>query len=145
MDEERKKELKERLENNIKDVVKYLEELREVEIPEYEEYKDNFKIKAICERYVEKITESLISIALLIIRLKEFNPPEDEDHIFIILSKNNIISSELAGRLKDAKDMRNIIVHNYPKVDDLIIYSAITEEIIKDTEEFLNAIEEKIK
>jgi uncharacterized protein YutE (UPF0331/DUF86 family) len=37
--------------------------------------------------------------------------------------------------------MRNRIVHNYITIDDNIVYHAISEEIIKDSKEFLDKIE----
>jgi uncharacterized protein YutE (UPF0331/DUF86 family) len=139
-EKERQDELKERINEKIKEIKQYLEEFSQIEIPDFEEYQKNFKLKAACERYFEKIVEPIINLALLIIRLKKFDKPENEDHIFIILSKNNVISEKLARRLKDAKDMRNIVIHNYLRVDDLIVYTAIAEEIVKDAEEFLEIV-----
>ena len=66
--------------------------------------------------------------------------PETEEHAFFILAKNKIISEKLAAKLKDLKDIRNKIIHQYEIIDDAIVYYALTEEIPKDVEEFLNAI-----
>jgi uncharacterized protein YutE (UPF0331/DUF86 family) len=134
------KELKVRIEEKIVELEKYLEEFNLIEIPEFEEYIKDIKIKAISERYFEKIMEVIINLTLLLIRYKKLKQPEDEDHAFSILSKNKIISEDLSKRLKDAKDMRNIIIHNYLKVEDIIVYQAVTEEIIRDSDEFLEKI-----
>jgi len=139
-EKERQEEIQRRIDEKIEEIRTYLEEFQEIEIPDFEQYKKDFKLKASCERYFEKIVEPLINLALLVIRLKKFDKPENEDHIFIILSKNKIISEQLAKKLKDAKDMRNIIIHNYLRVDDSIVYTAIAEEIAKDAEEFLDII-----
>jgi len=136
--------IKERIDEKIEELEKYLGEFQQIDIPEFEEYQNDFKIKAICERYFEKIIEVIIPISLFLIRLRKFDSPEDEDHIFLILSKNRIISEDLAKRLKDAKDMRNIIVHNYPRVEDIIVYTAVTEEIFKDAQDFLEVIKKKV-
>jgi uncharacterized protein YutE (UPF0331/DUF86 family) len=144
IEEKREDRLKERINEKINELEKYLSEFQTIQIPSFQDYKLDFKIKAICERYFEKIIETIISLSLFVIRLKNFIPPEDEDNIFSILSKNNIISNDLSLRLKDAKDMRNIIIHNYLKVEDLMVYNSITEEIFKDANDFLEVIKAKI-
>lgn len=137
---EQRKKLKKRIYEKIEELEKYLIEFSELNIPDIEEYKKNIRLKACCERYFEKIIEPIISIGTLTIRLIKADSPETEDHIFFILAKNKIISEELAKRLRDAKDMRNIIIHDYFRVDDSIVYYALTEELEKDTHDFLNSI-----
>ena len=78
-------------------------------------------------------------------KYKDLKRPEYENEIFDILHKSNIISDILAKRLKDAKGMRNFIVHQYGKIDDVLIYHAIFEELEKDINEILNNIKEVIK
>jgi hypothetical protein len=60
------------------------------------------------KRYFEKIVEGIISLAFLIIRLNQLKSPESEEHAFLILAKNKIISEDFAKRLKDAKQLSNI-------------------------------------
>jgi uncharacterized protein YutE (UPF0331/DUF86 family) len=48
-----------------------------------------------------------------------------------------IISKELSIKLKNAKGMRNIVAHKYGTVDDRIVFEAITEELLKDANEFI--------
>lgn len=146
MDENpREIDLKNRINDKLSEIEKNLNEFQSMDIPELEEYRKDIKTKAASERYFEKIVEGIISVGLLIIRLKKFSVPESEEHAFIILAKNNIINKDLAERLKDAKDMRNRIVHNYVTVDDSIVYRAISEEITKDAEEFLRDIKMALK
>jgi len=107
----------------------------------YEEYLKDFVKKAACERYFEKIIEASTDLASFIIRYKKFEIPEDDEKAFDILTKNMLIREELAKRLKEAKGMRNIIAHEYGKVDDVIVFHAVTEELIKDVRDFLDKIE----
>ena len=66
--------------------------------------------------------------------------PEDDEGAFDILTNENMIDVWLAKKLKEAKGMRNIIAHEYGKVDDKIVFSALTEELEKDITEFLEKI-----
>ena len=56
-----------------------------------------------------------------------------------------IISQELSERLKDAKGMRNVIIHEYGRIEDDKIFHSVTEELEKDTREFINNITNLIK
>ena len=51
--------------------------------------------------------------------------------------------SELES-VKEAKGMRNIIAHDYGKVDDEIVFNVINEELIKDVANFINFIRQVI-
>lgn len=134
-----------RINDKISEIHKYLDELGSIAPSTFEEYKSSIEKKAACERYVEKIVEALTDLAFLIIKSKKFRIPEDDIDAFNILLENKIIDSDLADRLKNAKGMRNVISHQYGKVDDEIVFTAITEEIDKDIKDFLERITSIIK
>lgn len=91
---------KERIDEKIVELQDYLEELESI-IPEnFEEYFSNSMIKAASERYFERIVEAIVSITLSLIREKNLKSPENEEHAFSILSKNQIINEALSENLK---------------------------------------------
>tara|TARA_Y100000034_G_scaffold135867_1_gene209501 strand:+ start:231 stop:638 length:408 start_codon:yes stop_codon:yes gene_type:complete len=129
-----------RIRDKIKEIEKYLYELSEIKPNNIEEYLDDFKTKAACERYFEKIMESVVDLAFLVIKNKSFATPEDDKKAFEILENEGIITNELSEKLKDAKGMRNIIAHEYGNVDDNIMFESITEQIENDVKEFIDNI-----
>jgi len=129
-----------RINDKIKEIERYLQELNEIIPSDYEEYVSNLEKKAACERYFEKIVEAVIDLVFLVIKDKNLKMPEDEESSFSILSNQNIISEELAKRLRSAKGMRNIIAHEYGKIDDEIVFEALTEQLEKDTKDFIKEI-----
>lgn len=106
----------------------------------FEDYQSDIKTKAACEHYFEKIIESTVDIAFLIIKERELAIPEDDKQVFDVLTVAGIINESLRNKLKDAKGMRNIIVHQYGQVDDKLVFSSITQEIEQDAKEFLAAV-----
>ena len=144
IDKHNSENLKDRISEEIENLNGSLEEFSKFKIPNFEEYKKNLMMKAVFERYFEKIIESIISLTFFIIRIKKLNSPESEEHAFSILSKNNIIDENLAKRLKEAKNMRNRIIPNYITIDDSIVYYSVTEEIIRDAEDFIKSINESL-
>jgi len=129
-----------RIADKINEIYKYLGEFGNIKPSRLEDYKSSIEKKAACERYFEKIIEAVTDLAFLMIKNKKLRIPEDDIDAFDILLENKIIDSELAAKLKNAKGMRNIISHQYGKVDDEVVFEAITEELDKDIDNFLEKI-----
>ena len=130
-----------KIEDKINEVYSYLDQLSKITPQEFEGYKSNILVKAGCERYFEKIVESVTDIAFMVIVKRKFRVPEDDIDAFRILSENKIINEELYKKLKQAKGMRNILAHQYGIVDDKIVFEAVTEELNKDVKSFIECIE----
>ncbi|MFH1181997.1 MAG: DUF86 domain-containing protein [Candidatus Woesearchaeota archaeon] len=129
-----------RIDDKISEITVFLSELEEIAPSSLEAYKLSIEKRAACERYVEKIVEGLTDLAFFAIKEKKLRVPQDDADAFNILSENKVISSDLAARLKNAKGMRNIISHQYGRIDDEIVYEAVTGELAKDAEKFIEAI-----
>jgi len=129
-----------RIEDKTKEIEQYLDELLTIVPDSLDIYKNDIKIKAACERYFEKIIESIVNLTFLIIKDKNLKIPEEDKEAFDILYKEGIIKKKLADRLKEAKGMRNILAHEYGKVDDEIVFNSITFELENDIKEFLKEI-----
>lgn len=129
-----------RVEDKIEEIENYLSQLQDIVPDNFQAYDGDMKSKAACERYFEKIIEAVIDLAFLIIKDKGFRIPEEDKEVFDILSAEKMISKELASKLKGAKGMRNIIAHEYGKIDDRIVFESITEELMKDVREFIGNV-----
>ena len=140
MDEE-----EERITKKIIEIEKYLEQLESIIPPSLEEYQKDFIKKAACERYFEKIIEAVTDLGFILIRKKKLKKPESEDQSFRILSNANIISDLLAQKLIKAKGMRNIIAHRYGQINDELVFQALDEEIMSDTQEFIKSINKAMR
>ena len=136
--------MNERIKGKIKDIKTYLEQLSKIKTNNFEEYEKDFKTKAACERYFEKIVEAVIDLAQLVIKFKKFSYPEEDTQAFEILLKNKIIQKELCEKLKNGKGKRNILAHEYGQVDDELVFEAITQEIMIDSEEFIESVKKKV-
>jgi len=103
-------------------------------------YESNKILKAACERYFEKIVESATDLAFMVIAKNKFRIPEDDIDSFKILKENGIISDRLYKSLKEAKGMRNFIVHQYGRINDKLVFESITENLAKDIRELISRI-----
>lgn len=130
-----------RINDKLKEMVEFLEQLKQIVPHTVEEYKASFEKKAACERYIEKIIEAVVDVAFLVIKTKKWRVPEDDVDAFTILIENNVIDSDLAMKLKNAKGMRNIIAHQYGKIDDEVVFLSVTEELESDVRRFIETIQ----
>ncbi|MDD5162949.1 MAG: DUF86 domain-containing protein [Candidatus ainarchaeum sp.] len=130
-----------RIQDKIREIENYLEELSEILPSSFREYSFDLKSKAACERYFEKIVEAIVDLAFLVIREKGLQTPEEDKEAFDILCKAKIIDAPLATRLKEAKGMRNFLAHQYGAIDDKIVFKALKKELRKDAGIFIASIE----
>lgn len=134
-----------RINDKTEDIIAFLDYLDEIVPSSLEEYKSDQLKKAACERYFEKIMEALTDIAFYVIKIKGLRIPQDDGDAFEVLKENKIIGMDLSKKLREAKGMRNIIAHEYGKIDDEIVFESIKEQLGKDAEEFLSQIEKFLK
>ena len=137
--------MKERINDQIIEIEKYLQELNEIAPINFEDYQINLEKKAACERYLEKIVEAVLNLCFIFAKEKEFKLSDGDDAIFDVLFQENIISNEFLQKLRDIKGMRNFIIHQYGKINDELVFEAITEQLEKDIKAFINIIKEKMK
>jgi len=129
-----------RIKDKIIELEGFLDELSSCLPSDFEEYKTDFKLRAIGERYFEKIIEAAVDLAFFTIKERNLKQPDEDKQAFDILSQNKIISESLAERLKGAKGMRNILAHEYGRIDNELVFHSLAEELIPDVQEFLKII-----
>ena len=134
-----------RITDKIDEIEKDVNELSEIIPFNFEQYNSEFKTKAACERYFEKIIESVVDLAFLVIKEHRLKIPEEDKQAFDILNEGNIIPNSLKERLKDAKGMRNILAHEYGRINDEMVFESLKEQLIPDIEEFINQIKKFLK
>ncbi len=129
-----------RFNERIIELEEFLEELEDSIPEDFEEYKTDYKLRAIGERYFEKIIKAVIDLSFMVVKIKKFKQPEQEKEVFDILVRNKIITPALSKKLQDAKGMRNIIAHEYGRIDNELVFHSIAEELIPDVHEFINSV-----
>jgi len=132
--------MKNRIDEKAGEIEEYLLVLYSFFPKDLEEYERDEKTKAACEHYFEKIIEALADLGFLVIKDKKFREPKDDIDAFVVLAESGLISEKLLDKLRDAKGMRNIIAHEYGKVDDVRVFEALTNELDGDVREFLESL-----
>jgi uncharacterized protein YutE (UPF0331/DUF86 family) len=108
-----------------------------------EEYTSNPMIYASTERFLHLSIECILDIGNHIISDLRYRKPENNKDIFEVLYENKLIEHDLKENLCKMAQFRNILVHDYIKLDREIVYEIVTNNI-KDLKTFIDVITEYI-
>jgi len=117
----------------------YLKELRSIVPGDYKEYLLSVEKRRACERLLQISVECIIDICSLLVSGLRLGLPAEESDIFEKLFVNNIVSVEAKDILKSMKGFRNILVHDYAKLDNALIYE-IAKTRLTDFEKIVKEI-----
>jgi uncharacterized protein YutE (UPF0331/DUF86 family) len=88
---------------------------------------------------IQRACEACIDLAMHIISDKKLGLPQSTRDAFDLLEQERIIDSNMAKRLKMMVGFRNIAVHEYQKLN-LVIVQKILENHLKDLSDFSQLI-----
>jgi len=134
---------RERLLAKIDELEGYLKELEQVKPATLEEYKKIEK-KRSCERLLQLSIECMIDVCALMVTGLRLGLPSEEDDLFERLEQAGIISPVMKETLRKMKAFRNILVHEYGRIDDQLVFEVLQERLY-DFETFKREITEAIR
>ncbi|NSW89305.1 MAG: DUF86 domain-containing protein [Firmicutes bacterium] len=107
---------------------------------------DVFSTDKVIRRYVERTlhmaVEACLDITNHIISYEGYREPRDNKDSFEILKEQGMISEELSVQLKKMAQFRNVIVHDYLRIQPEIVY-AILKKNVPDLIRFAKSIKSR--
>lgn len=107
----------------------YLRTLQAVQKYDLKRFKTDPFIHGTAERYLHLSIECLLDIGNHIIADRGYSKPETYGDIFRILADENVISQELLQEVEGMAAFRNVLVHDYVRLDLDRIYRVIQEKL----------------
>lgn len=104
----------------------------------YEDFINDENLQDQVERNLQIAIQICLDIGNHIISALGLNPPETYSDIFEILGKENIIPGDFAQKIKTMAGFRNILVHDYIKVDNKLVFESLQK--IDDFKKFAEYI-----
>ena len=115
---------KERIQNSLRLLDQYLDELNKIFPDNYEDYKRSLIIRRSSERQIQIIIEQVNDICAMLYRYLCSGVAGDELKILEKLS-DHCLSTELCEKIRHMKGFRNILVHGYASLNDALVYDNI--------------------
>ena len=125
---------------NIKKHLRRVEKKAKTDLKTFLEDLDRQEIIAF---NLEVAVQNCIDIAAHIIGAEGLGVPGSTAEMFYLLEENNYLSSEITEKMIKAVGLRNLIAHEYGKIDLKQIYK-ISQNDYKDLNTYLVAIFEKL-
>ncbi len=104
-----------------------------------EDYSKNEASQLAVERLMERIIGRLIDVNYHLLKEKFGKLPVDYFDSFMALTKEGVVSHELARSVAKSVGLRNILAHEYDTIDPVKVYQAITDAL-KEVPQYLQAI-----
>ena len=110
-------------------LLQYKTQLVEIPAPNFQEYDHNFLIHKAAERLLQTAVEACLDIGKHIIAQERLRFPKDNQEVFTVLSEEEIIPKDLLPHLQDMARFRNLLVHEYAKIDNAIVYGILKKRL----------------
>ncbi|HEX5989507.1 MAG TPA: DUF86 domain-containing protein [Solirubrobacterales bacterium] len=118
-----------------------LNELSEIEKDGFDSYKATFRSRLAAAHALQLAIQVCLDIGAHLIVEEGWKVPDDYRGVFASLKAGGL-ESELADRLSEAAGMRNVLVHDYLKVDDQVVWEALGR--LDDLRQFAAFVENQL-
>jgi len=120
---------RERILTKLDELDGYLGELQQVAPESYARYMDSVEKRRACERLLQISIECVIDVCGLLVSGLRLGLPAEEDDLIEKLEQAGLISSEMAKMLRTMKGFRNILVHEYGRIDNALVFAMATRRL----------------
>ncbi|APM39264.1 type VII toxin-antitoxin system HepT family RNase toxin [Clostridium kluyveri] len=129
--------------SRINQLNEYVNILKTIKKYDKETYIKDPLIYGAAERFLHLSIECILDIGNHVISDMGYRKPENNRDIFLVLYENNILDEKIKINLCNMASFRNILVHDYIKLDRELVYGIINNDL-KDIEEFVKIIIEYV-
>ncbi len=127
------------MENKISSIKRYLRILDSYKKYSADELTSDLTLKGAVERYLYLATQAVIDLAEAVISFKKLRKPTTLAESFHILREDGIISQKLLDDLVKMAGFRNLLAHDYERMDYRIIVDVLRNRL-GDIEKFIEAV-----
>lgn len=123
----------------LANVEQYLEDLAGYRTIDPQAYRSDWKTQRIVERTLHLVIEACMDIADHIVADRRLRVPETGAATFEILAEAGVIPPDLGPSLGRMVGFRNILVHDYARVDPAIVLRVLRTDV-RDVERFRDPV-----
>ena len=107
----------------------YIDELRALQATDFPTYEENYLIHRTVERCLHLATETCLDVGQHIIADDGLRPAVDNKDVFNVLGECDILAPNQVRALTDMARFRNLIVHDYARIDNAIVYAILQHHL----------------
>lgn len=108
----------------------YLNDLQSVQELSFDEYESDIRTKRFVERTLQIAVEACLDMGWHIIADEGLTEAENNRDVFKVLADAKVIDRAIVPSLQQMASFRNLIVHDYGKIDDEIVFGILKRRIV---------------
>lgn len=108
-------------------------------LPSVEPFEEDYLRQDAIALNLQRACEQCIDLANYTIRVRKLGLPKESREAFRLLADNGIIKRDLAGRLEGMVGFRNVLVHEYQRLDINLMVDVI-EHRLGDLLHFVDSV-----
>lgn len=128
------------VEDKISQVQKYVHILHAYQEHSQTAIEQDVTLRGAVERYLYLLAQTTIDLAEVTAAYKKMRKPATMSETFDILSEGGVITETLRENMIRLTGFRNVLAHDYTKIDYGIVYDVLTNRLV-DVEEFVQAVD----
>ena len=113
----------------LENLSEYYKILKDIQKVNKKSFVNDYHFYGLAERYLQLCIEIMLDISKMIVNDQNLKRPEDNQNVFGVLREEKVISKKLNNQLFGIANFRNILVHDYEKIDREIVYSNLQKNI----------------
>ncbi|NCF75413.1 MAG: DUF86 domain-containing protein [Xanthomonadaceae bacterium] len=115
--------------SKLENLFDYYKILKEIQKVNRKSFVNDYHFYSLAERYLQLCIEIMLDISKMIINDQDLKKPEDNQNVFSVLKDEKVISKKMYNQLLGVANFRNILVHDYEKIDREIVYNNLQKNI----------------
>ncbi len=117
------------LKSKLKSLAEYIQDLEEVKEVSLEEIKTDKKLRRYIERTLQLAIECCLDTGSHVISDLGLREPANNRDVFIVLVEHGYVEKARKETFEKMAGFRNIIIHEYARIDPVIIHSVLQKGI----------------
>jgi uncharacterized protein YutE (UPF0331/DUF86 family) len=113
----------------LKLLSEYGSDLRQWQAVDLETYLENKLVRRAVERTLHLAVQVCLDIGQHLIAQQGFRTPADNKDVFAVLGEEGLIPKELLPRLVTIAQFRNLIVHDYARIDNHVVFGILKRRL----------------
>lgn len=115
----------ERMREKLVELAEYIADLETAQNLTWQEFTQDKLSRRGIERTLQMAVECLLDLASMLIAANRWRAPETNRDAFLVLVEHAVLPAETLPRYEKMAGFRNILVHEYSKVDPAIVYAVL--------------------
>lgn len=110
-------------------LAEHMSDLKALQKITFDEYESNKILRGYVERTLQVCVQICLDIGGHLIAELGFRHPQDNKDVFVVLQEEGIVPEAFLPNLLNMAGFRNIVVHDYARIDNAIVYGILKRHL----------------